>query len=533
MKRCLFIVVLLLSFYLLLGSILLCCLYSLPASRQPRCTNLQCRGLGTSLPDHQPLDLPKTPQSRKVLQEEEPQATHNGAVLQNWIDERHSRSMTASSKGFALLLLYSGQQSVGLRALISLQCMIGSFKLPVRVVEPFVEQSKFLAYPKHDKVPKMKDLFDIDRYNSISETQGSAELATWEDFTENAPRSVVLVRLSSSSCSCMRGRRRLPGQAKVEWNSNNTQACYNTSLESLGNIFEVRPDFCIVRVVNLTASPSVRLPVGQELHKLIYGERDFRSVTLIFDKWCPGTYILNRKLPNPAQCRDVCETGLNGMFHTSPQLLQHADNYERKYLQETEKTFSVAVMLRSERLVLSRKGNSVDKLNTLQTCLKSVPEVTKQLQGCKSSCTATTPFVTADVGRFGSGSWYLMAQNVTNLDRHSMEVVQDTVVTLLNRTMSFEEWENGFVEASGGLEDRGYLAALQRTIASRADCLVLVGGGNFIKLALHEYLLRHPNPQSWCVHYVCVDDFAQQYDRIIHDRKAEFLHNHLKELDAL
>lgn len=521
MRRCFFVPVLVLSLYALLGSILLCCLYNLPSKLQPSC-GTQC----SSLEPTSPADLPKAPQTRKVLQKsgELKEATHSGPLLQNW---RHFSDRTTLSKSFALIMSYPGQQSVGLRALISLQCMIGSFKLPVRVVEPFIDQSKFLAYPRSSGVPKMKDFFDLDRYNSASEAQGSAELAQWEDFKQNAPRAVILVRLSSSSCSCMRGRRRPPGAAKLEWDSNGTQVCYNTSLQGLGDLSRQEDDFCVVRAVNLTASPSVRLPPGQSLHDLIYGSWDFRSVTLVFDKWCPGTYILNRNLSNPAQCRDVCETGLDDMFHASSQLMQHADVYERKYLNGTEAAFKVAVMLRSERLALPKKGNNFDRFDTPQTCLKSAQELTQQLQGCESSCT-TLPFVTADIGQFGSGSW-----ETNNSNRHLLEDVRDTVVALLNRTVSFQTWEDRFVEASGGIEDRGYIAALQRTIASRADCLVLVGGGHFIKLALHEYLLRHPDPQSWCIHYVCVDDFERQYNRIVHDRKTAFLHSHLKELDAL
>ncbi len=519
MKKWFFLLVLVLSFYALLGSILLCCLHHLP-KLQPGC-DLQV--------NHPSTDMPSAHQIRRVLQEsEELEQQSNYAAVQNF------RNMTTNlSKGFALLLSYPGQQSVGLRALISLQCMIGSFKLPVRVVEPFIEQSKFLAYPSSQNVPTMKDFFDIHHYNSASESQGSAELATWEEFVQSGPLAVVLVRLSSTSCSCMHGRRRSPGPAKVDWDSYNTQTCYNASVGKLGNFSLSKAGFCIVRVVNLTASPSVRLPPGQELLDLIYGHWDFRYVTVIFDKWCPGTYILNRNLSNPAQCRDVCETGLNDVFQSSPQLLQHAENYEKRHLKATEKAFKVAVMLRSERLFHSKRSNSIDRISDPQSCLKSAQELTQQLRGCETACTATMPFVTADIGRYGSGSWKIVPNDTSNSDRHVVEAVQDTVVSLLNRTMSFDAWQDGFVEASGGLQDRGYIAALQRTIASQADCLVLVGGGNFIKLALHEYLLRHPDPQSWCIRYVCVGDFSQQYDRILHDRKTAFLHSHLKELDGL
>ena len=48
-----------------------------------------------------------------------------------------------------------------------------------------------------------------------------------------------------------------------------------------------------------------------------------------------------------------------------------------------------------------------------------------------------------------------------------------------------------------------YIAALQRTIASRSDCLLLFGRGNFQEVALSAYLRNHPNKVTRCVHIVC------------------------------
>ena len=187
-------------------------------------------------------------------------------------------------------------------------------------------------------------------------------------------------------------------------------------------------------------------------------------------------------------------------------------------------------MLRSEQLVHSTTGNMDEKFAVIRTCLGSVETLTRQLQTSNDTHALGRTFVSVDVGRFGSGSWHTTLQDAADAVEKFSLTVQDAVIAMVNTTMTFLEWESGFVKSSGGIEDRGYIAALQRTIASRADCLVLVGGGNFIKLALHEYLLNHPDPQTWCIHYVCVNEFAHQYDRIIHDQKAQFLQNHLKAL---
>ena len=49
----------------------------------------------------------------------------------------------------------------------------------------------------------------------------------------------------------------------------------------------------------------------------------------------------------------------------------------------------------------------------------------------------------------------------------------------------------------------GYIAAFQRTLASRADCLVLVGGGYFQELALNDYKRNHPDRSTWYIYIVC------------------------------
>ncbi len=39
-------------------------------------------------------------------------------------------------------------------------------------------------------------------------------------------------------------------------------------------------------------------------------------------------------------------------------------------------------------------------------------------------------------------------------------MVENTIVTLFERGMSFTEWEDTFEEATGGISDRGYIAGI-------------------------------------------------------------------------
>ena len=50
-----------------------------------------------------------------------------------------------------------------------------------------------------------------------------------------------------------------------------------------------------------------------------------------------------------------------------------------------------------------------------------------------------------------------------------METVKRTVCALSNHEWTFDEWEKSFVQATGGMDSPTYIAALQRTVASRVE----------------------------------------------------------------
>ena len=77
------------------------------------------------------------------------------------------------------------------------------------------------------------------------------------------------------------------------------------------------------------------------------------------------------------------------------------------------------------------------------------------------------------------------------------------VPSVYGNKLSYQDWENSFSLASRGLSDPPYIAAMQRALASQADCLILMGGGRFQLLAYEDYLMLHPDPSKQCVQYVC------------------------------
>ena len=175
----------------------------------------------------------------------------------------------------------------------------------------------------------------------------------------------------------------------------------------------------------------------------------------------------------------------------SPRLLSDAEYYESHFLNSGNDS-GVALMLRLERMMEYLQQPQHSSGWTADKCLSEALRLTKEIQ------TSGYPTVTLDVGKFGSASFRGTGS------KHLTEKSKLLLMQLYDNTLTFEEWEESFTKATGGVENSGYIAALQRTLASRAKCLVLVGGGNFQDLALKDYLRNHPNEEYRCIHLVCV-----------------------------
>ena len=143
----------------------------------------------------------------------------------------------------------------------------------------------------------------------------------------------------------------------------------------------------------------------------------------------------------------------------------------------------VAIMARIESVVFELHHD-------IEQCAKEVESVLKQL---RSSHKLPYTFLAMDVGKFGSGG---AARK--NLQPHGETLFQ----SIYQEKWSFKEWEQTFERLSWS-NNSAYVANLQRTIAAKGDCLVMVGGRSFQAQARTLYKKFHPDSNSWCVFEVC------------------------------
>ena len=229
----------------------------------------------------------------------------------------------------------------------------------------------------------------------------------------------------------------------------------------------------------------------ENLQELIYGSRSPQDVTVVFDYWKTPWYFNNRNMiVDPNTCENIGKASNKEQFIQSQKLVSDSIRYEQQFLNSSN---DVAVMIRIERMKAFLKNQTSTNAGakwTYDSCLQEALKVTKEY------LSSGLPMITLDVGTFGS-KVIKGAEDMTEKSKLFLDRASDGKWT-------FEEWETSFTRAaSSDVENSGYIAALQRTLASRAKCLVLAGGGNFQTLALWDYLRNHPNKEERCVHHVC------------------------------
>ena len=396
-----------------------------------------------------------------------------------------------------MALKYNGQQGAGIQALISLQCWAASFHLPVAVLEPIMSGTDFISIPQqNNSFMRFSDLFDIEHFNQRSQSLGFVPIGTREDFATNAPTEVIYIRIQQSF-----SRKQATTPLKINDSElDGKHHCYEEpqgtpKLSQLG-----RSDFCITRMIEVDYS---YVTSTKHLQKFIYGNRSPQDITIIFKFWSTPWLFRNRaSKEDPNMCKDVGVISNKEQFIPSPRLLSDSINYEEQFLKSQNE---VALMLRIEHMI-----EYVDQHSkwTVNACLQEALKVTK------GHLHSGLPMITLDMGKFGSDAWTFLAKergvDADGLSKKSKAFLEK----IYDGTLTFEEWEESFTKAARGVEHSGYIAALQRTLASRAKCLVLVGGGSFQTLALNDYFRIHPNKEDQCVHLVCTID-GDRFNRIL------------------
>ena len=389
---------------------------------------------------------------------------------------------------FILTTRFGGQQGAGLYGLVSQQCFISHLGIYAHIVEPFVIDS-VLGHTENlnttdidgRKKLKFSDTFNLDIFNRESKKLGYGPIVRLEYFLSHVPDRAILVELQSG------GKK----HTTVLWDGYNTpkSPCYKGRLKYDIAVCVVRKvHICCVKSDNLDAlSRPDTILTTRELRDGIFGKWTSQQMNVIFQHWTAWWHT-------PITCKHSIE----GKIYPSKQVDQYANAYRDTFLNKSGKI--VAFVLRFEHLIA--RNYNVD------VCLRKLHQAYEDLN---STLTNSSIFVAADLGMYQSGSWG-RTFSLSGIDDERGKQINSTFMNALSDFIDsqwkFDEWDNSFRRVTGGIEDAGYIATLQKSIASTADCLVFLtkGESSFQSLMIQEYTNYHPTVSEQCIHYLCTKD---------------------------
>ena len=413
-------------------------------------------------------------------------------------------SSHCSAKTYVIILDTRGQQGSGLRALSVLQCVLGSIYGHFYIVEPFIQESHVSGIYAGRSGMKFSSLYDFNTFNLESRKLGFPEMVSVREYVERGPPYIIFVYINFHS-----------NVQNVMWSTIKVakrQACLkhgDSEKVMQGNYSKVLFDHCIVRVIQLPAivvkhkdnRTNVTVHSVDDIYNFIFDEWKPHEVTLVFSGWGNKIYLPVHLPLHGMDCiQRYSEYEIKLQFKSSTNLIRDAEKYENMFLGGQNK---LAVMLRVERTVsyylkeVNGQTHSSSKRvpSSLEECYSDVLSASKAVL---NTTNGSKPVVTMDINKFGTESFL-------SIDNTTKELTERTLVGLYDNQWSVEEWEDSFTQVTGGVTDISYVVDLQKTLASRADCLVLMGGGSFQALTLQEYLNhRSSSGEPRCVHLVCV-----------------------------
>ena len=397
--------------------------------------------------------------------------------------------------GYVLVKRYSGQQGAGIKAVCSLQRWIRDLNLPMMVVEPFLLYSVVGVHRLRNGQKegiRFSDMFDINSFNAASRKEGLPEMIPWTDYYNNAPKNAVYINMKPIT----RNNTFTPPSIKETSTVIDITSPDNTSIY-----------YCQLRNVQFHWKyANAHTLSSDDIYGNVLRGLDLTNITLIFSLW-RGPWSIDKLTTAPQSSNDYLD---NQKFRDSPKLQYSMRTYQKKFLTSHGASDSryVAVMIRAEHSVLQFQSLwSTNISDDINKCLNQLQIKTNEAM---KEIGTNELLVTSDVGYYGSSSWNdTMSSPSKGNKTDVLNRVKRSVERLYEgrKEWTFEDWEHSFNEASDGIVDRGYIAALQRVLAtsSNAACLILMGGGLFQELSLENYL-QHTSHQthSRCIHMVCM-----------------------------
>ena len=390
----------------------------------------------------------------------------------------------SNSNGRILVSLYAEQQVGAAMNMFSLQKW--AKYVGVSVIEPFVQNSMLrlpivFSQQQLDTKLRFRDYVNIDIWNNMSTVMNGTPLVPWESFVDQAPKKFIFVAIINSL-------RKEEREIYIDDEIVNQEYCNDTFyyFTNKYRFYINRLQTKMVRRVCLSFYKTI-----MDIDKFtsaIYGNISPSDVIVWFQIW--KGFSKNNRVRIVQQHFHRSRETLS-MLHTSKRISDDSQKYIKEFLKSEPGKYtaiSIRTMLRGKYLPRS------NHTSFFHNCIKELGGVIKS-----PNISDSTKFLAMDLGRFGDSivENYIYKYIIKNIEA-------DLFQTIYNNSLTMWKWEQSFIQATNGITDTGYIAAMQRTIVENGQCLVLFGGrSNFQRTLLLTY--KEKNANKTCIYEVCYE----------------------------
>ena len=397
---------------------------------------------------------------------------------------------------YVFSLSYMDQMSWASTRWRSLQCWAGqlSQRYNVHLIEPFVINGTHLGVPpthvnqSMHEILKFGDIFDISLWQrSVSNGSFPINIVSWEAFLSSGARNVVTVQIVYPYHSdCTENR-----QTDIMCNDKRMQRLFSEHLPP--NNFILMKSICInFRELDI-------LTIEQFNDMILDNIPENLSVTIMFDEWRGLGEKSCIAHINGGNCSVYNKSFIDAtlkLMTPSSRIKSAAHKYTERYLRR-QKGYA-AIMIRWEKILLYDfySYHNTSQHYSGSSCLKRIMNYVKHLHKKQH---IDTFFLTTDVGKYGSSTFGLY--NSTKVSTSMLAKYTQRLLIILNhsKSLNLKKYEQAFEKVSG-TTNPAFISQLQKAIAVRARCLLLVGWGSFLTNTLDMYKNMHK--KQLCYKYI-------------------------------
>ena len=324
------------------------------------------------------------------------------------------------------------------------------------------------------------DYFDVDYWNhQTSSKRIGKPLLPWKEFINDKPNEAIMVYtwvVVGKDSTVFIDNEIERDAVKCYPNQQHRHQFSKETFYKLG--------ITIIREVCFRFDLFVPMDLTWFNRQILGNHSQSSRILILFASWS-GTFNGRMYLNKPEYHHDEAFDYIK----PSSRVVRHSKKYTQMFLKGGN---YVAVIVRTIKLAIGLKDNhgmsqEAVKKFIINTCSDDISTALKKVKDNR--------LLALDLGRFGDGDTSLYLANDT-VDK----TVHALVSTVYGNTWNRNQWEDSFVQATGGITDAGYIAMMQKVLVSNAACILMGGDGQFLNSLKRECSSK---TKDYCIHEVC------------------------------